>query len=120
LNRQKLPTESIVVDGSVEDYPNNLRRGKEAEVTLLPPHRVPTQKTSLTPCSQQGTGDRMPASRRSRRGVGVTTCHEQWHSTRLPPGATSPSTGTSPQSPSSGANTTTPCAEPVRRLGGGE
>lgn len=35
---------SIIVDSSIEDYPNNLWRGKEVKVILMPLERVQTWK----------------------------------------------------------------------------
>lgn len=43
---------SIIVDGSIEDYPNNLWRGKEVKVISIPLERVQMQKASLMLCSQ--------------------------------------------------------------------
>lgn len=50
-----LQTVSIIVDGSIEDYPDHLWGGKEGKVIWMPLERCQTQQTSLRPCSQQGT-----------------------------------------------------------------
>lgn len=39
-----LRTVSIIVDGSIEDYPNNLWRGKEGKVIWMPLEKSQTQQ----------------------------------------------------------------------------
>lgn len=45
---------SIIVDGSIEDYPNNLWRRKEEKVVFMPLERVLTLTTSFMPCFDGG------------------------------------------------------------------